>query len=131
MGATRLQQEADFNFRSEKRSSRKSTRCLIPASHFFEFTTPTDPKQRRKDKWRFTLAAADWFCIAGILREDAVDGIKCFTMLTRTWARRHSLSRPRWSSSRATIGARGSTLLRPLPPGSLKARLEHPDTHST
>jgi len=32
-----------FNFRSEKRSVAKSIRCLIPASHFVEFTTPTDP----------------------------------------------------------------------------------------
>jgi putative SOS response-associated peptidase YedK len=31
-------------------------------------------KQKRKDKWRFTLAGADWFCIAGIIRVDAVDG---------------------------------------------------------
>jgi putative SOS response-associated peptidase YedK len=55
---------------------------LVPASHFFEFTAPADPKQKRKDKWRFTLTGADWFCIAGILRKDAVDGVECFTMLT-------------------------------------------------
>jgi Uncharacterized conserved protein len=54
-----------FNFRSEKRSFAKSLRCLIPATHFVEFTTPADPKQKRKDKWRFTLAGAEWFCIAG------------------------------------------------------------------
>src|SRR5258708_31304653 len=29
-----------FNFRSEKRKFQKSTRCLIPSSHFFEFTAP-------------------------------------------------------------------------------------------
>jgi putative SOS response-associated peptidase YedK len=38
-----------FTFRSEKRDFGKSTRCLIPASHFFEFTAPADPKQKRKD----------------------------------------------------------------------------------
>jgi putative SOS response-associated peptidase YedK len=71
-----------FNFRSEGRSFGKSTRCLIPASHFFEFTTPADRKQKRKDKWRFTLAGADWFCIAGLIRPDAIDAAACFTMLT-------------------------------------------------
>jgi hypothetical protein len=35
---------------------------------------PANPKQKRKDKWRFTLVGADWFCIAGIMRADAVDG---------------------------------------------------------
>jgi putative SOS response-associated peptidase YedK len=55
---------------------------LIPASHFFEFTVPTDPKQKRKDKWRFTHTGADRFCIAGIIRVDAIDGAACFTMLT-------------------------------------------------
>jgi hypothetical protein len=35
-----------FNFRSDKRSFAKSTRCLIPASHFVEFTAPSDPKQK-------------------------------------------------------------------------------------
>jgi putative SOS response-associated peptidase YedK len=71
-----------FGPRSEKRNFGKSTRCLIPPSHFFEFTAPADPKQKRKDKWRFTLADADWFCIAGIVRPDAIDGEACFTMLT-------------------------------------------------
>jgi hypothetical protein len=47
---------------------------LIPASHFFEYTMPANPKQKRKDKWRFTLVGADWFCSAGIMRADAVDG---------------------------------------------------------
>jgi putative SOS response-associated peptidase YedK len=37
-----------FNFRSEKRNFGKSTRCLIPASHFFEFTAPADRKQKRR-----------------------------------------------------------------------------------
>jgi putative SOS response-associated peptidase YedK len=35
-----------FNFRSEKRSFGKSTRCLLPASHFCEFTAPTDSTQK-------------------------------------------------------------------------------------
>ena len=71
-----------FNFRSEGRTFSKSVRCLIPASHFYEFTAPKDSKQRHKDKWRFTLTDADWFCIAGLVRPDALDGSPCFTMLT-------------------------------------------------
>jgi putative SOS response-associated peptidase YedK len=47
-----------------------------------EFTTPTDPGKKRKDKWRFTLAGADWFAIAGLVRADGIDHADCFTMLT-------------------------------------------------
>ena len=71
-----------FNFRSEGRRLGKTTRCLIPASHFYEFTAPKDVKQKHKTKWRFTLAGADWFCIAGLVRPDAIDNTDCFTMLT-------------------------------------------------
>jgi putative SOS response-associated peptidase YedK len=123
-----------FNFRSEKRNFGKSTRCLIPASDFFEFTAPTDAKRKRKDKWRFTLAGADWFCIAGIIRKDAIEAAACFTMLTtepgpdiapyhdrqvvvlppQDWGGWLDLSRPE------------AELLRPLPTGSLKAELATP-----
>ena len=127
-----------FNFRSEKRSFRKSTRCLVPASHFFEFTAPADPKQKRKDKWRFTLAGADWFCIAGILREDAVDGVECFPMLTTEpgpdVALYHDrqvvvLQRNDWRAW-LDLTRPEAELLRPLPTGSLKAHLESADTQS-
>jgi putative SOS response-associated peptidase YedK len=124
-----------FNFRSERRSFAKSTRCLIPASAFFEFTTPADPKRKRKDKWRFTLAGADWFCVAGIVRPDARDGAACFTMLTtepgpdvapyhdrqvvvlprEDWIAWLDLTRPE------------ADLLRPLPGGALEVALEHAD----
>jgi putative SOS response-associated peptidase YedK len=121
-----------FNFRSEGRRFGNSTRCLIPASHFFEFAPPGDLKQRRKPKWRFTLAGADWFCIAGLVRPDALDGAPCFTMLTTRpgpeVAAVHdrqvvALLRDDW---RAWLDlSRGeSELLRPLPAGSLNARIE-------
>jgi putative SOS response-associated peptidase YedK len=71
-----------FNFRSEGRRFGKAARCLIPASHFYEFTAPKDARQKHKTKWRFTLAGADWFCIAGLVRPDSLDGADCFTMLT-------------------------------------------------
>ena len=41
-----------YNFRSEGREF-ASNRCLVVADSFFEFTTPDDPKKKRKDKWMF------------------------------------------------------------------------------
>jgi putative SOS response-associated peptidase YedK len=121
-----------FNFRSEKRKFQKSTRCLIPASHFFEFTAPADSRRKRKDKWRFTLLREDWFCIAGLLRADAIDGGACFTMLTtepgEDVAPYHDrqvvvLRREDW---RAWLDSARpeAELLRPLPTGSLNAQME-------
>jgi putative SOS response-associated peptidase YedK len=127
-----------FNFRSEGRSFGKSTRCLIPASHFFEFTTPADRKQKRKDKWRFTLAGADWFCIAGLIRLDAIDAAACFTMLTTEpgpdVAPYHDrqvvlLQREEWGAWLDLVRPE-SELLRPLPAGSLDAQLEEADATS-
>ncbi len=65
-----------FNYRSDGRSFAGSDRRLIPADGFYEFTTPKDPKQKRKDKWLFTLAGEPWFWIAAIVKNG------CFTMLT-------------------------------------------------
>src|SRR5689334_12771838 len=42
-----------YNFRSDGREF-SSGRCLIIADGFYEFTTPADPKQKRKDRWLFT-----------------------------------------------------------------------------
>lgn len=119
-----------FNFRSEKRSFAKSLRCLIPATHFVEFTTPADPKQKRKDKWRFTLAGAQWFCIAGIVRPDAIDQSPCFTMLTTQpgpdVAPYHDrqvvvLRPPDWSAW-LNLSRPEAELLRPLEPGALEVK---------
>lgn len=68
-----------YNFRSEGREF-GSGRCLIPADGFFEFTAPADPKSRRKDKWLFTKAGEDFFCIAGLWRK--AGDAEAFTMLT-------------------------------------------------
>jgi putative SOS response-associated peptidase YedK len=65
-----------FNFRSDGRDFSRSDRCLIPADGFFEFTARSDGRKSPKHKHRFTLAGADWFWIAGIVKESA------FTMLT-------------------------------------------------
>lgn len=69
-----------YNYRSDGRGLHKG-RCLIPVSGFYEFTAPTDPAKKRKDKWLFEWAGADWFCIAGLWRADATVG-EAFTMLT-------------------------------------------------
>ena len=68
-----------YNFRAEGREF-GSKRCLILTDGFYEFTKPEDPKQKRQDKWLFTMAGHRWFCIAGIWRESPVG--EAFTMLT-------------------------------------------------
>lgn len=68
-----------YNYRAEGRQF-GSNRCLILADGFYEFTDPEAPKQKRLDKWLFTMADHRWFCIAGIWRESPVG--EAFTMLT-------------------------------------------------
>ncbi len=69
-----------YNFRSEGREF-ASGRCLIVADGFYEFTTPADPKQKRKDRWLFESASEPMLGIAGLVRD--VPGIgEAFTMLT-------------------------------------------------
>jgi putative SOS response-associated peptidase YedK len=65
-----------INFRSAGRRFPKG-RCLIPASHFFEFTG-TKPKS----KWKFTKAGEDWFCFAGLRRPMSDGAGEAFTLLT-------------------------------------------------
>jgi putative SOS response-associated peptidase YedK len=69
-----------YNFRSEGRQFGPG-RCLIIADGFYEFTTPSDPAKKRKDKWLFTKTGERWFCIAGITRPAGQFG-EAFTMLT-------------------------------------------------
>jgi putative SOS response-associated peptidase YedK len=110
-----------INFRSEGRRFPKG-RCLVPASHFFEFTGSKSPKS----KWKFTKVGEGWFCFAGLWRPTP-DGKDVFTLLTtepgpdvapihnrqmvvldhQDWLAWLDLSRPE------------SELLRPLPDGSL------------
>jgi putative SOS response-associated peptidase YedK len=123
-----------FNFRSEKRNFNNSTRCLIPASHFVEFTTPTDPSKKRKDKWRFTLADADWFAIAGLVRADAIDHADCFTMLTAAPGsdvapyhdRQVAVLAPADWLAWLDLFRPEAEMLRPLAPGTLKVEQVEP-----
>jgi putative SOS response-associated peptidase YedK len=66
-----------INFRSEGRRF-PSGRCLVPASHFYEFTGTKPPKS----KWRFTQAGEDWFCFAGLWRPATSETPEAFTLLT-------------------------------------------------
>lgn len=66
-----------INFRSEGRRFPKG-RCLVPASHFFEFTGNKAPKS----KWKFTKAGEDWFCFAGLWRPMPGGEGAAFTLLT-------------------------------------------------
>jgi putative SOS response-associated peptidase YedK len=68
---------AVINFRSEGRRFPKG-RCLIPASHFFEFTGRKAPKS----KWKFRKAGEDWFCFAGLWRPIPDGAGDAFTILT-------------------------------------------------
>ena len=69
-----------YNFRSEGREF-SSGRCLVVADGFYEFTCPTDPKQKRKDRWLFTSPAEPVLAIAGLVRDVPGTG-EAFTMLT-------------------------------------------------
>jgi putative SOS response-associated peptidase YedK len=74
--SARLKGPPVINFRSEGRRFPVG-RCLIPASHFFEFTGTKSPKT----KWIFTKANEDWFCFAGLWRPITTGG-EAFTLLT-------------------------------------------------
>ena len=118
-----------YNFRSEGREF-GSGRCLIVADGFYEFTTPAEPRpDKRKDKWLFTVAGEQWFCIAGLWRAHEAVG-EAFTMLTTEpgpdVAPYHSrqvavLPRADW---RAWLdgSAPARELLRPPPAGTLEVR---------
>jgi putative SOS response-associated peptidase YedK len=70
-----------YNFRSDGREF-SSGRCLVIADGFYEFTTPTDPKQKLKDRWLFRWAEDEGIVgIAGLTR-DAPGLGEAFTMLT-------------------------------------------------
>ena len=117
-----------YNFRSEGREF-SSGRCLIVADGFYEFTTPADPKQKRKDRWLFTSRDEPLIGIAGLTREAPGIG-EAFTMLTtepgpdvapyhgRQIAVLPSADWRAWLDYSSPAGA----LLKPLPGGSLEVR---------
>jgi putative SOS response-associated peptidase YedK len=62
------------------RESFKRRRCLVPATHFFEWTG----EKGAKTMWRFTKADAETFCFPGLWdRAQTTDGvIESFTIVT-------------------------------------------------
>ncbi len=111
-----------INFRSEGRHFPVG-RCLIPASHFFEFTGRKPPKS----KWKFTKVGEDWFCFAGLWRPMPEGAGEAFTLLTTEpspdVAPIHDrqmivLERADWLAW-LDLTRPEAELLRPLPPGSL------------
>jgi len=69
-----------YNYRSEGRAF-SSHRALVLCDGFYEFTAPEEPKQKRLDKWLFTMNDHRWFCMAGIWRAHPEIG-EAFTLLT-------------------------------------------------
>jgi putative SOS response-associated peptidase YedK len=112
-----------INMRSEGKRF-EAGRCLVPASHYFEFTGSSSPKVR----WKFTRADEDWFCFAGITGKAVTkDGERqAFSLLTvgpgpdtKPYHDREPviLNRSDW---RAWLdGVDASKLLRTSQPGSL------------
>jgi putative SOS response-associated peptidase YedK len=112
-----------INFRSEGRHFPVG-RCLVPASHFYEFTGSKSPKA----KWKFTKADEEWFCFAGLWRPMPDGSGEAFTLLTTEpgpdVAPIHNrqmvmLDRADWLAW-LDLSRPEAELLRPLPPGSLK-----------
>lgn len=69
-----------YNYRADDRQLEKG-RCLVIVDGFYEFTAPADPAKKRKDKWLFTLAGENLFCLAGLWRGDPAIG-EAYTLLT-------------------------------------------------
>ncbi len=104
-------------------STLSNGRCLVPASHFFEFTGTKSPKS----KWRFTKTGEDWFCFAGLWRPATDDTSEAFTLLTTApgpdVAPIHDrqmvvLERADWAAWLDLLRPEAE-LLKPLPAGSL------------
>ena len=121
-----------YNFRSEGREF-SSGRCLILADGFYEFTSPVDPRQKRKDRWLFTSTSDPVLGIAGLTR-DSPDVGEAFTMLTTEpgpdvapYHRRQIVIVPmsQWSAW-LDYSSPAKDLLKPLPAGSLQVRQVEP-----
>lgn len=113
-----------FNMRSDGREFPRD-RCLVMIDGFYEFTVPSDPKQKRKDRWLFRPTSGE-VAIAGIVRSNPEVG-EAFTMLTvppgPDIAPIHSrgvalLTPPHWRSW-LDGSASSAELLRPSAGGSL------------
>ena len=115
-----------YNFRSDGREF-ASGRCLILTDGFYEFTAQTDPKVKRKHKWRFALRGAPLFAIAGLFRASPDVG-EAFTMLTMPPGpdiapyhnRQVAVLTPEDFAAWLDTSVPASEALKPLPVGSLE-----------
>jgi putative SOS response-associated peptidase YedK len=119
-----------FNFRSEGRHFADSSRCLVPASAFYEFTGTKYPKA----KHRFTLANAPFMAIAGLWREARGNHPAAFTMLTTAPGpdvapyhnRQVAVLRPEDWAHWLHLSKPEAELLQPLPAGALAVETVRP-----
>ncbi len=118
-----------INFRSEGRRFGRG-RCLVPASHFFEFTGSKYPKTR----WKFTVKGEEWFCLAGLWRPAEGAWPDSFTLLTtapgpdvKPYHDRQIIVVPRgqWAAW-LDPEADPAPVLQPLPAGSLRVEQVSP-----
>ena len=115
-----------YNFRSDGREF-PAGRCLIVTDGFYEFTTPTDPRQKRKDRWLFSLPDQGVLGIAGLVR-DAPGLGEAFTMLTTQpgpdvapyHARQVAVLAPQHWRAWLTYERPAAELLAPSPAGILR-----------
>jgi len=115
-----------INMRAEGRNFTRG-RCLVPASHYYEFTGTKSPKTR----WRIQRVDGDWFCFAGLTgRGRTPDGVnvEAFALLTvkpgpdvAAYHDRQPVVLPReiWSAW-LSASQPAQTLLKPAPAGSLR-----------
>ena len=114
-----------YNFRSDGREF-ATGRCLIVADGFYEFTAPSDPKQKRKDRWLFSAPDGGLLGIAGLVRNDPGRG-EAFTMLTTEpgpdvapyHGRQVAVLQPEHWKAWLTYSAPAGELLGPAPAGTL------------
>lgn len=118
-----------YNYRSDGREF-SSGRCIIVSDGFYEFTAPSDPKLKRKDRWLFTSSGGQMLGIAGLVRTDPAVG-EAFTMLTTEpgldVAPYHNrqvavLAPSRWKAW-LDYSEASTELLTPLPEGTLNVTL--------
>jgi putative SOS response-associated peptidase YedK len=113
-----------FNFRSEGRHFANSTRCIVPASAFFEFTGKKYPKA----KHRFALQGSPITAIAAISRTGQGNQPPSFAMLTTSPGpdiapyhnRQVVVLRPEDWAAWIHLTKTEAELLRALPEGSLE-----------
>ncbi|HEY1961595.1 MAG TPA: SOS response-associated peptidase [Rhizomicrobium sp.] len=112
-----------INMRSEGKRFERN-RCLVPASHYFEFTGAKSPKVR----WKFTRPDEEWFCFAGLTGKAVTkDGeMRAFSLLTvapgpdtQPYHDREPVILPRSHWQAWLDGAEPAKLLRSSQPGSL------------